>query len=79
VDVVMTGCESLAGRALGRGRARMTSCRFSMICSGGRPVQEMIDGEPLGENENQTAIRLPGLDWDWATPVRRSPAGAILR
>jgi hypothetical protein len=41
--------------------------------------KQMIDGEPVGENENQTAIRLPGLDREWATPARRSPAGAILR
>jgi hypothetical protein len=39
----------------------------------------LIDAEPVGENENQTAIRLPGLDRGWATPVRRSPAGAMER
>jgi len=43
------------------------------------PCKQMIDGEPVGENENQTAIRLPGLDRGWARPVRRSPANAILR
>jgi len=43
------------------------------------PCKQMIDGEPVDENEHQTTFRLPGLDRDWATPVRRSPAGAILR